>query len=200
MYRAHLYTTKAPIFKRFMMYLMRSKLVNSGLPYGETNSEAYCQQINSIMNYTGSAAILPQELTRNDKKRFLSKQALCSVFGKLIQKDHNTSLKIVHTQEQIEAQFCQTKEHDTIKSISVITDDDACLLEVERRKRPIVRTRHFVSGAYILSYARIKAHMYMSKLEQCGMKLYYHDCDSFFSQGQSVKPVHLSILEKYPAS
>jgi hypothetical protein len=163
-----------------MQYLMRAKIVNSGLPPNWSNTEQYCQHVNESMGYTGSACIEPHELQRNDQKRFCSKQAICSVFGKLLQKDHNTQFKVVYSQGELEKYFCQTKDHDTIRSISVISDEEACLIEVQRKKYPIIRSRHYVSGAHILSYARIKAHKAMSRIEECNCKLLYHDCDSFF--------------------
>ncbi len=134
-------------------------------------------------------------IEENKKKRKSYKMLANSMLGKFSQRSNFPEVIYVKSKKDVDKFFCE-KEIIDILPIS----EDICELQINQENPLPKRNSNCIIGAFITSWARIRLHEDMTKLENSGHTLYYVDTDSIIfsgARGQEIPLVRSPCLGDY---
>ena len=174
-FEALLYTRSEKIFAKFMSVLAREKVRLSPIPMEfQGCPEEYAVHVNSELGLSGSRALKSSDFECHPIRRYLIKLSMVSVAGKFLQRSE-TAQKFVSCPEEVYRQYVE-KNIVNIDSFN----EESCLVTLRKRVKKFYRARNMLCGAMVIANGRILAYDYWCKLRSFGVKVFYHDVDSFF--------------------
>jgi len=170
-FEANLYFRAERIFEKFLKFTSRNKIRHSRLPKG-IDADAFCQKVNSEMEYDDSLKLKPSSLDPNEHKKYMYKTMENSLFGKFAQAEHDIVNTIVPNQQRLEDHF------NTGKLVNYeIQAKQAAIVTIKNSPPRISQKSNSIISAYILSYAKIRIHRAIIIILNANGQLYHYSTD-----------------------